>query len=674
MLIAVELQILIEIFGYLNYADKLEASLTCRRWFDILQSQLQRRITFQKVSVLSDTSEPLSTFLNSFQTYQAVTIDNVELADCERFWQLFNEQIEDLEIIDPEIKQRQFVEAVRHLTQLTSLRLISCRDLFMSNKILCPGESHEYLRVALQNLRHLGIVDNRYLSDAFFSRLTTLMPNLESLDLTGCQISFHKGLYRKFYPQNNFEKGASESILTFHFVHDFIRSNSATIKKLNFSKTLIDGDALEKLVRTPGLQLKELHLASCDQLTNTGLLALAETQVELEVLDVSSCVRVTDQSVISFAKNLPCLKILRLKLCRAVTDLGITELKTLPYLEEVDVSGCEFVTGQGIESLFKEENQYLRRLHLGALSNIHESSVIKLVEMVKNLTVLNLTSSRSGVTNKAAQEIFVHATKLRELNLDFCDNVTDAGLLGMDLTEEKKSQDDDMRSPVPPMNDFKISLRSRAEQEIVNDAALKNTMRTMCEAQEGNINLSRSIANLKGLVVLKLTGCNKVTDVSLVYCFKFLELRSLTLAKCHQVRRNSKAKCTQRLIIISFQISTTGIQEVAKSCPSLQVLNMSECQSIDDKAVRFIANNVKRLKELYIDRCHKLSDHSLDAIAMECKVLKVLDVRGCRGMCPEPGLQLKTLTSLKNLMTSKPGPYFENKSGFMPQAPSFRLS
>lgn len=113
---------------------------------------------------------------------------------------------------------------------------------------------------------------------------------------------------------------------------------------------------------------------------------------------------------------------------------------------------------------------------------------------------------------------------------------------------------------------------------------------------------------------------------------------------------------------------------MAKSCPSLQVLNLSECQSIDDKAVRFIANNVKRLKELYIDRCHKLSDHSLDAIAMECKVLKVLDVRGCRGMCPEPGLQLKTLTSLKNLMTSKPGPYFESKSGFMPQAPSFRLS
>lgn len=156
--------------------------------------------------------------------------------------------------------------------------------------------------------------------------------------------------------------------------------------------------------------------------------------------------------------------------------------------------------------------------------------------MCPKLTVLNLTSSRSGVTNKAAQAIFVHATNLRELVLDYCDNLTDAGLLGMDLDEEeKKSREDTPSSFSTLQSDFKISLRSKAEQEIVNDAALKNTMLTMCEAQEGNINLSKSIANLKGLTVLKLTGCNKVTDVSLIYCFKFLELRSLTLAKCHQV-------------------------------------------------------------------------------------------------------------------------------------------
>lgn len=501
-----------------------------------MQCRLKRRITFKKVPLLSDTNEPLSTFLKSFQAYQSVTIDTVELGDCTKFWQLYHDQIEELEIIDPEIKQRQFVEAVKHLTALKRLRLISCRDLFMSNKILYPGESQEILREALKDLTHLGIVDNRYLSDAFFSRLTTLMPSLESLDLTACQISFHKGLYKKFYPNSNFQKGASESILTFHFVNDFISSNADSIKELNFSRTLIDGDALEKLIETPGLRLRQLHLVSCDQLTNTGIMALAAVQSDLVTLDLSSCARVTDQSVLSFTKTLKALKVLRLKLCRAITDFSIAELGQLPVLEELDVSGCEYVTGAGIENLFKEKNNHLKRIHLGALSNIHESSVIKLVEMCPKLTVLNLTSSRSGVTNKAAQAIFVHATNLRELVLDYCDNVTDAGLLGMDLEEEeKKSREDTPSSFSTLQSDFKISLRSKAEQEIVNDAALKNTMLTMCEAQEGNINLSKSIANLKGLTVLKLTGCNKVTDVSLIYCFKFLELRSLTLAKCHQV-------------------------------------------------------------------------------------------------------------------------------------------
>lgn len=62
---------------------------------------------------------------------------------------------------------------------------------------------------------------------------------------------------------------------------------------------------------------------------------------------------------------------------------------------------------------------------------------------------------------------------------------------------------------------------------------------------------------------------------------------------------------------------------MVRNCPSLQILNLSECQNIDDKAVKFIATHVKRLKELYIDRCYKLSDHSLDSIALECKCIKV---------------------------------------------------
>lgn len=530
------MQLLIKIFDHLNYADKLEASLVCRRWFDAVQFLLRRRIIFQKMALLSDSTEPLSTFLKSFQAYQAVTVDNTEMGDCSKFWQLFHDQIGELEIIDPEVKRRHFLDTIKHLTQLRRLRLVSCRDLFMSNKILSSGDDQELLRTALKGLQHLGIVDNRYLSDAFFNRLTMLMPHLESLDLTGCQISFHKGLYRKFYPNSNFEKGASESILTFHFVHDFIKNAAGTISELNFSKTLIDGDALEKLIEIPDLRLKKLHLVSCDQLTNTGLIAVATSQTDLVHLDLSSCVRVTDQSVVCFAKHLKDLKVLRLKLCRAVTDLSIAELSSLPKLEELDVSGCEYVTGQGLEKIFTEKNTSLRRIHLGALSNIHEASVIKLVEMCPNLTVLNLTSSRSGVTNKAAQEIFVRAVHLQELNLDFCDAITDEGLLGMELSEDEKEENNSSGSSATFTNDFKISLRSRAEQEIVNDAALKNTMQTLCEAQEGNINLDKSIANLKGLRVLKLTGCNKVTDVSLIYCFKFLELQSLTLAKCHQVR------------------------------------------------------------------------------------------------------------------------------------------
>lgn len=190
-------------------------------------------------------------------------------------------------------------------------------------------------------------------------------------------------------------------------------------------------------------------------------------------------------------------------------------------------------------------------------------------------------------------------------------------------------------------NPYHISLRSRAEEDIVNDAKRKKIMLEMCEqnATKEKQNTSQySITRLRGLRVLNLSTCNRISDVSLIYNFDFPELKTLNLARCQQ-------------------ISSEGIESFLPRCTSIESINLSECHNIRDRAIGAITVNLQRLTHLYLERCIHLTDYSLDYIAVNCKRLKHLDVRGCRSMCSEPYLRVGHIRSLKDVVSSKPGPY-----------------
>lgn len=209
---------------------------------------------------------------------------------------------------------------------------------------------------------------------------------------------------------------------------------------------------------------------------------------------------------------------------------------------------------------------------------------------------------------------------------------------------------------MPVRHPYLVSLRSKAEEDIVNDAKRKKIMLEMCDQTINKEEINRSqysIRRLKGLRSLNLSSCNRITDVSLRFAFEFLELQSLSLSKCQQV-------------------SSIGIDAILSTCPSLEDINLSECHNINDRAIEAITRKLPRLTHLHIERCSQLTDHTLDNIALNCKRLKYLDVRGCRSMSPEPNLRLEHMRSLKRILMSKPGPYlpsfYENMTK-VPKAP-----
>lgn len=539
----------------------MNASTTCKTWLEV--TKLSEFLSdfclhFSKIT-FSDNFSPAKDFLESFRTFHSIEFVEVEISECQKFFERHGDSVLNLSFETCDITERRLTEILKECDNLQSLRIESCKELFMSGRLF-----DQLLKsgLILNNLTSLSLAQNRYLSDSIFSRITALTPNLKSLDMSGLQISFHKGLYRKFYPASQNEP--SESVLTFHYISKFIASLAGNLKELNFNNTLIDGNALITLSEASNLDLKVLKLKNCEQLTNDGIISLIKVQIHLRYLDLTQTVRLTDVSLYEICEHLKDLKVLKLRRCRAITDMGIKRIVELEKLEVLDISECESVTSAAlVDGIAKSQNLIMRELYCSAM-NICNQAILKITEYFPNLRVLDLSYNFNYVDDLCLQMILKNLIWLRELNLDFCDKISDSGMTGIKMLEKvkeyEKSQSEGKevipstkcRDEVVMMNssndlgidNFKISLRSKAEEEIVNDAKRKKAIMELCELnkEQDSNKTSYSIARLRGLRVLKLSACNKVSDVSLKYNFLLPELKEINLSRCHQVFQRSLPK------------------------------------------------------------------------------------------------------------------------------------
>lgn len=311
-----------------------------------------------------------------------------------------------IHITDCDISSRALISILGGTHQLEYLGLENCRELFMSGRILDNTEQCKELGKKLQHLRYLSLAHNRYLSDNLFNRFVLIAPNLEGLSVMGCQVSFHPGLYKKFYPTDTIEMIGSESVLTFNNILRFIQSQASHLRRLNLSFTLLDTKALTHLVQVPNLCLKELNLENCDQLTNQGIVELARYQIYLSVLRLSRCIRLTDLALTAICDNLKQLRVLHLSGCRAITNASLPDLKKLEHLEELDLSHMEVPSEspvQGItEALCQRSNPKFRKLFVSAL-RLDEATLCALARCLPGLRFLDVSCCVQALTDRALQ-------------------------------------------------------------------------------------------------------------------------------------------------------------------------------------------------------------------------------------------------------------------------------
>ncbi|XP_011306049.1 F-box/LRR-repeat protein 13-like isoform X2 [Fopius arisanus] len=540
-----------------------------------------------------------------------------------------------------ELSEKTLVHILKSCKNLQTLHIDTCRDCLMSGRLLDNVNDSKEISNNLKSLVELSLASNRYLSDALFNRLISICPNLRTLSLRDCQISFHPGIYKKFYPKNTLDQG-SESVLTFFNILEYIKKQAKTLKHLDFDSTLIDNTALSSLVAVEDLQLYSLKLKCCNQLCDPGLRTLVH-QKSLKILDLSFSVQVTDASLLYICQNLDNLESLNISKCMVVTDSGIYQIRRLKKLKELDISGCPLLSSAGVTDALCKYNpaESEDEKQIWDCANVHSNSALENIHQVEmkqdsfdeNLEILSLQSLRLneetieciaasfkqlkyldlgyclnayGVTDRTIQIIFKELTAIRTLKITKCDRVSDAGLTGMGAG----AMDNPItRTPPSPfamiqgitITRFGIRLGSMAEEEIASSS------------RKIDIPPGYSLLRLRGLRELDLSKCSNVTDVSLKNVFTFPELRVLNLGWC-------------------TQITHVGLDHLTRNNRAIEDLNLSGCIHVTDICIQYIVERLHRLKRLHLQECFEVTDHALDSIKMNGKSLQYLDVRSCKAI------------------------------------------
>lgn len=107
-------------------------------------------------------------------------------------------------------------------------------------------------------------------------------------------------------------------------------------------------------------ELEDVTLWSLDNITNTGLTHLAQSQINLRQLDITGCRQVADAGIEQVARHCN-LTSISLSNSNIITDLSLQYLATHCHdLTAVHVSRCEHVTDKGLEHLAKDRPNITR--------------------------------------------------------------------------------------------------------------------------------------------------------------------------------------------------------------------------------------------------------------------------------------------------------------------------
>ncbi|XP_051884007.1 F-box/LRR-repeat protein 2 isoform X3 [Pristis pectinata] len=527
-------------------------------------------------------------------------------------------------------------------TFLESLRDLGWRQslyMALSNLDGAPISKMVIQSIVLHLAAHLENLSLRgsYITEASFVTLITACHNLRGLDISGCNCLFMSGT---LLSKDESKVRMAEALVN--------------LKELNLSNLRYLSDLTFDRLTDCTPNLRKLSLASChitfgfdpyhgaNTSNSTAVLSLRNIlrfinrrAATLKILNLSRTT-ITSEAVLSVVQVAGlCLEGLELQHCKGITDEAVSAICACqPGLATLDLTGCAELTGKSVLAI-ASSLRCLECLSLGRIRHITDS-VLKDLPTIRTLQALDISECYqvSGCDLVKGLASPKAASKLVRLNFSCCTMVNDSCLFSM----------------------AKILGRNLRELDLTSCLYISD------------ISVHAIANHLRGLTVLRLGWCKKITDWGLLGLIKanddsqphnkeirFDELRTLSLSMVREITDES-------------------IVSIATHCRSLEQLSLSHCGQLTDQGLIGAVSHLKRLTHLDISCCDKITIHlfpcrkvesdlvlvdvtppvsaprMLEVLLKECKWLESLDVSMCGGLtiADIEGLQLlhPTLTDV----------------------------
>lgn len=334
-----------------------------------------------------------------------------------------------------------------------------------------PALFNSLLRRGIKRVQVLSL--RRGLSDVFKG-----IPNLESLNLSGCYNITDTGIYSALFQE----------------------FGSLTELNLSLCKQVTDTSLNRISEMLTNLEL--LELGGCSNITNAGLYWIAQGLKKLKKLDLRSCWHISDQGIAHLAGltdntvGNPALEHLGLQDCQRLSDEALRHISTgFGNLKSINLSFCICITDSGLKYLAKMAN--LRELNLRSCDNISDIGMAYLAEGGSKITSLDV-----AFCEKVGDQALVHISQglflLKSLSLSAC-QISDEGICRI-------------AKNLPELETLNIGQCTR-----ITDKGLQMIADSM-----------------KQLKCIDLYGCTRITTVGLERIMKLPQLNTLNLGLWHR--------------------------------------------------------------------------------------------------------------------------------------------
>ncbi len=231
---------------------------------------------------------------------------------------------------------------VRLVSTLSKLQKIAIAECIQFSESAIA----EAFRVLPESMLHLDARATNVADDAM-DALASRCSNLESLNISHCESISERSARCSFPSLLRLEmKGLA---LRDAGVVSLVSSSSAGLRELNVSNVAITDDCLLRIASTSALSnLRSLILMGCTNITDVGVISIANAAPLLIELNLQACFEVTGESVCIVAARCPKLTHVTLAGCNLINDLALYDIvlkcRNLLYL---DINMCFGISEKG---------------------------------------------------------------------------------------------------------------------------------------------------------------------------------------------------------------------------------------------------------------------------------------------------------------------------------------